>query len=250
MPLTWNKKYGLHYLYQPFFCASLGVFGNNITASMINEFLLSIPKKFCYWDFYLNHGNYFTVKDFKLYERINFVLDLHVPYENIYENLRENVKRNIKKAAQSGCIVKKDIDVNDVIKLSKYQSRKFSPVTDSDFENFKKLYSILKNKNKAITYGVFSARNELLASCVYFYSHNRAYYILVGNHPDGKTLGASHMLIHAFISDNANKPLLLDFEGSDISSLAFFYSGFGATIEKYPGVKLNRMPFWSKWLKQ
>ena len=32
MPLTWNKKYGIAYLYQPFFTACLGVFGNNIHA--------------------------------------------------------------------------------------------------------------------------------------------------------------------------------------------------------------------------
>ena len=26
LPLTWNKKYGVYYLYQPWFCASLGIF--------------------------------------------------------------------------------------------------------------------------------------------------------------------------------------------------------------------------------
>ena len=30
MPLTWKSKYGIHYLYQPFFAASLGVFGNDL----------------------------------------------------------------------------------------------------------------------------------------------------------------------------------------------------------------------------
>ncbi|HSQ44739.1 MAG TPA: hypothetical protein VLM16_07060, partial [Ginsengibacter sp.] len=28
MPLTWNKKYGVYYLYQPFFTKALGIFGN------------------------------------------------------------------------------------------------------------------------------------------------------------------------------------------------------------------------------
>ena len=44
--------------------------------------------------------------------------------------------------------------------------------------------------------------------------------------------------------------ILLDFEGSDIQNLAFFYSGFGAHEEKYAGIKLNRLPFWAKWLKK
>jgi hypothetical protein len=102
----------------------------------------------------------------------------------------------------------------------------------------------------AITYGIVSAQNELLASCVFFLSHNRAYYILVGNHPNGKTIGASHALIDAFIKDHAGKNILLDFEGSDIRNLAFFYSSFGAGNEIYPAIKINRLPFYLKWLKK
>ena len=39
MPLTWNKKYGIHYLYQPFFTSSLGLFGKNISGDLLNAFL-------------------------------------------------------------------------------------------------------------------------------------------------------------------------------------------------------------------
>ena len=77
MPLTWNTKYGISYLYQPPFAASLGVFGNNITAAMVNDFLAAIPSKFKYWDIYLNHGNRFSLQDFDLYERMNYVLSLN-----------------------------------------------------------------------------------------------------------------------------------------------------------------------------
>jgi hypothetical protein len=86
------------------------------------------------------------------------------------------------------------------------------------------------------------SNNELVASGVFFMDEKRAYYILVGNHPNGKTIGASHALINAFIKDHAGKNLLLDFEGSDIRNLAFFYSSFGAKEEKYVGIKINRLP--------
>jgi hypothetical protein len=102
----------------------------------------------------------------------------------------------------------------------------------------------------ATTYGIFSAKKELLASAIFFYSHNRAYYILVGNHPNGKTIGASHFLIDTFIKDHAGKKMLLDFEGSDIRNLAFFYSSFGAMEEKFAAIRLNKLPFYLKWLKE
>src|SRR6478609_8282347 len=43
MPLTWNKKYGICYLYQPFFTASLGVFGSGLNVALVNDFLDAIP---------------------------------------------------------------------------------------------------------------------------------------------------------------------------------------------------------------
>ena len=250
MPLTWNKKYGITYLYQPFFAASLGVFGTQLSATLVNDFLKAIPAKFSYWDIYLNEANRFALADFNLYERVNFVMSLNEPYEKLYNNFRDNIKRNVKKATQLNCVIKKDIDVNEVIALATEQSRNFSPVTPQDYDHFKNVYQHLHAQQKAVTYGVYTSANKLVASCAFIFSHNRAYYILVGNHPNGKTIGASHAIINAFIKDYAGQNLLLDFEGSDIPNLAFFYSSFGAIEEKFAGLKLNRLPFWMKWFKR
>jgi hypothetical protein len=250
LPLTFSKKYGIYYLYQPPFTASLGVFGSNITAQVVKDFLLAIPAKFRYIDISLNHGNFFTVDGFNLYERINYVLALDKPYEEIYSSYRDNVKRNIKKCVQQGCITKKNIDAAEVIALAKMLAASFTNLTDADFNNFGTLYNYLHSRQQAVTYGIYNARGELMASCVFFFSHGRAYYILVGNHPNGKTMGASHALIDAFIKDHAATDLLLDFEGSDIRNLAFFYSSFGAVEEQYPGLRMNRLPALLKWLKK
>ena len=250
MPLTWNKKYGIAYLYQPFFTASLGVFGNMFNAALVNDFLKTIPAKFMYWDIYLNAANSFPLNDFVLYERVNYVLPLNNLYENLFANFRDNTKRNIKKAAQLNCVVKKDILIDDVIALAKNQSKNFSPVTTGDFNNIKNIYQQLQQQKKVITYGSFLPNGELVASGAFFFSHGRAYYILVGNHPNGKTIGASHSLINAFIKDYAGQNILLDFEGSDIRNLAFFYSSFGAAEEKYVGLKYNGLPKLVKYFKK
>lgn len=242
MPLTWNKKYGIHYLYQPFFTACLGVFGNNVTASLVTEFLLAIPGKFKYWDICLNAGNRFHLKQFKLYDRTNYVLPLNHTYEELFAGFRINLKRNIKKAEQLNCEIRTNIAIEVVIALAMEQGQEFSPATAEDYNRFAKLYQQLYAQQKATTYGIYLPTGQLVASCALFFCHKRVYYILVGNHPNGKTIGASHALINAFIKDNAGKELLLDFEGSDIGSLAFFYSSFGATAEMYVGLKQNNLP--------
>lgn len=249
MPLTFNKKYGIYYLYQPYFTSSLGIFGNNISAELVDFFLQSIPAKFKYFDIFLNYKNRFTLQHFTLYERMNFVLPLQDSYATIYKNYRENIKRNIKKSIQLQVTFKENIPIETVLLLATEQTRSFSKIEDRDFENFKKVFDYFLKAKKAITYGVYAPNGNLLSSCAFLFSHYRAYYILVGNNPDGKAFGASHALIDAFIKNNAGNNLLLDFEGSDIPSLAFFYSSFGAVEEKYAGLKLNRLPFWMKWFK-
>jgi hypothetical protein len=249
MPLPWNKKLGIHYLYQPFLAAQLGVFGNNIGDQLIENFLNAIPSKFKYSDICLNQGNIFKLKKIELYQRSNYVLDLNKPYDQLYNNYSENIQRNIKKCLQAGCTVQKDFTVEKVIELAVMQMKTQNSKTEDNINRFRKLYQQLHQKQMATTYGIISSQNKLLASCVFFFSHNRAYYILVGNHPDSKNIGASHALIDAFIKDHAGKSVLLDFEGSDIPGLALFYSSFGAVEEIYAGLKLNRLPFFLKWIK-
>ncbi|HEU0064477.1 MAG TPA: hypothetical protein VFQ58_05580 [Flavisolibacter sp.] len=246
MPLPWRRKSGIHYIYQPFLVAQLGIFGDKINNTLTEMFLSHIPLKFKYIDLPLNSGNGLHLMASSFYQRSNYVLNLNNTYSSLYNAYRENIKRNIKKAKNYGCRLTKDIDVNSIISLAKDQSDK---IEDSDFSKFRELYYYLSNNASALTFGIVSGRNELLASCVFFYSHKRAYYILVGNHPNGRTLGASHLLIDSFIQENAEKDMILDFEGSDIRNLAFFYSSFGSIEEKYLAMKWNRLPWYMKWLK-
>jgi len=249
MPLTWNKKYGFYYLYQPAFTASLGVFGKNLTKEIIDDFVSMLPSKFKLVEISLNSGN--IVGDSRPFSllRSNYILPLNRSYEQLYKSYRDNHKRNITKAFQLGCRVSKEIAIDEIIQLNKEQLQHVDGTKPEDYPNFKKLYELLKGRKQAEVYGIIDPKNKVLASAVFFFSHNRAYYIMVGNHPDGKTIGASHALIDAFIKDHAGQNLILDFEGSDIRNLAFFYSGFGATEEIYPALKINRLPFYVKWLK-
>jgi len=250
MPLTWNKKFGFYYLYQPAFMASLGVFGKNMNQELVTDFINAIPAKFRFIEISLNAGNRFPAFPPLGFLRTNYILDLNKPYTEIGKAYRENHKRNISRAQQSGCTLMKNISVDDILRLNRESLKGISNEKDEDYANFKKLYDNLKSRGQAMSYAVINKSNRILASCVFFFSHNRAYYILAGNHPDGKTVGASHALIDAFIREHAGQHLILDFEGSDINSLAFFYSGFGAKEELYPFLKINRLPFFIRWVKK
>jgi lipid II:glycine glycyltransferase (peptidoglycan interpeptide bridge formation enzyme) len=234
-------------LYQPFLTAQLGLFGKHITAELLTTFFDAIPKKFRYWDMMLNHKNLYSTDRYPLYERMNYVLELNKTYEELFSGFRENIRRNIKRAAQYGCHAVKDVDIHEITALAREQ---IPGVTEPDLENFVHLFTELKKSGKAASYGILSNQNQLLASSVFLFSNGRAYYILVGNHPNGRTLGASHALINEFIREHAGRDLKLDFEGSDIRNLGFFYNSFGAKEEKYTAIKMNRLPRYLKWFKR
>jgi len=246
MPLPWRKKWGIAYLYQPAFTAQLGVFAKKIDETLLKAFLQHVPKKFRYWDFSLNYGNNYNIADYPFFQRSNFVLNLNASYHDLNDQYRENIKRNLKKAATYKCSCKKNIEVGQIIGLAEQQSHS---LTERDYQRFANLYALLEHKNVATTYGIYSNDN-LVSSAAFFFSHSRAYYILVGNHPNGRTIGASHQLIDSFIKEHANQKLILDFEGSDIRNLAFFYSSFGGLEEKFTAIRLNRLPGFLKWLKR
>lgn len=256
MPLTWNKKYGFYYLYQPAFTASLGVFGKNIDEQIVKKFFDTIPKKFRLIEISLNHENNFSSIT-GYYPRSNYVLDLKRSYDEIVNEYRDNHKRNITKSIQLGCTISKEIFVDEIMKINQERLKHVDGTKSEDYINFKKLYELIRTNGQAKTYGILDSKNKLLASAIFFFSHNRAYYIMVGNQPDarlpdgqGKTIGASHALIDAFIKDHSGQNLILDFEGSDIRNLAFFYSGFGAKEEIYPGIKINKLPWYVRLIKK
>jgi hypothetical protein len=245
MPLTWNKKYGIYYLYQPAFTASLGVFGKNVTEEIMQQMLHAIPKKFKLVEIELNYGNHFPSLakpgHIVFSDRTNYVLHLDKNYETLYAGYRENLQRNLKKSA--GLRYVTGIPIDDIIGLARMQMEGVTNYSNIDYENFKKLFTFLHEKKQAITCGVYSTNNELTASAAFFFSHKRAFYILVGNRIDQRTGGASPYLLDRFIHDHAGKDIWLDFEGSDIRGLAYFYSSFGAIQELYPSARVNILPF-------
>ena len=167
MPLTWNKKYGFYYLYQPAFTASLGVFGTNLNKELIDDFVRSIPSKFKLIEISLNAGNIIDDSKTSSLLRSNYILHLNRPYEELYKAYRDNHKRNINKAFQLGCSVSKEIPVDEIIQLNKEQLQHIDGTKPGDYPNFKILYEFLRNRGQAKTYAIVDPKNKVLASAAF-----------------------------------------------------------------------------------
>ncbi len=259
MPLTWKRKLMFSYLCQPAFLAEGGVFSSGtIAKDDLEAFLHAIPARFRLWEFSLNSGNPLKTDQHDLAQRVNYLLPLDKPYETARNSYSENVARNLVKAEKAGLRYSKEVEVVEVTALAQKQLEKLTNLKQEDFRRFAQLCEALTSPRTAsstqgqpfaLARGILNQDNQVLASAIFLFSHSKAYYALVGNAPEGRSMGASHLLVDRFIHEFAGTELTLDFEGSDIPSLERFYQGFGAHKIVYPAVRLNRLPWPIKWLK-
>jgi hypothetical protein len=94
------------------------------------------------------------------------------------------------------------------------------------------------------------ADNEIIAVAVLLKSNNRLYNLLSGVTAAGRKNKANHFLYNNIINEFSNKPMIFDFEGSDLPGVAFFYRSFGPKEEPYDFIRWNNLPWPLKWLKK
>ncbi|MBX3257004.1 MAG: GNAT family N-acetyltransferase [Chitinophagaceae bacterium] len=243
MPLTWRKKYGIYYLYQPFCTAALGVFyKKNINVS-VYDFLKTIPPIYKYWDIDMNERNELPADDIITRQRKNQVLDLNKPYSIVRERYSRLAGRKLNKAKQHELVVVKDMDASTIIDLYKQQYRHAHRNSSHDYTALANCCKHAVDRNMITTYTAQSPEGEIVSFYIVLHDGNFVYSLLGGSTPEGKTSGSFYFLTDAAIRDNCNTGKTFRFEGSDNEGIAFFNSQFGAVSITYLHIQQNNLPF-------
>lgn len=245
MPLTGRKKFGIYYLFQPYFVQQLGVFSKSIlTPAITREFINSIPEKYQYIEIKLNSFNKLSKNAFETQPNKNFVLDLIHDYTKLHTKYSTNTKRNVKKSANFKLSLVKNVKPEAIITLFRSnRGKKLPNWTDKHYMQLQKLIYASIHNGKGITYGVFTEHNQLCAGAFFLSSSNRLIFLFSGSDETSRENGAMFMLIDEVLKEYSPGNLVLDFEGSNDESLARFYKGFGAKESSYLSLKINRLKF-------
>jgi hypothetical protein len=252
-PLTWRKKAGIYYLFQPFFTQQLGLFSRSkITPGKICEFISAIPHKFRLVEIQLNSENIFTeTVNFTVYKRRTHHLDLSVSYENIFSNYTENLTRNLKKFKKSGLNVSDNASVSGVVDLfRKNKGKRIETLGNKEYEVFLKLFDEAKARACIDCRCVFNASQSLIAGAVFLRSLRSYIFLFSAANEEAKENGSMSALIDSFIRDHSNEIKYLDFEGSMDENLSRFYRSFGSKEVVYLQIRKNNLPPLIRWLKQ
>ncbi len=250
MPLTRNKKWGIEYLYQPFFTQQLGVFfkSRHNQEEVIN-FIRAIPSSYKFIDIQLNSENHFEHLDFKLRKRKNLILHLNKPYDKVAKGYDSHCLRNVKKARKFNHAIK-PAEPNEVIKFyKKHKGIETKNVNTEDYEMLMRLCAKAREQKTMMAYGVYNDSGELLAGGLFLTAARRVVYLLGTASTKGKESRAMYALMDYMLMQRCGFQVVFDFEGSEIQGIARFFKGFGAEKETYYKLRVNRLPWLIRWLK-
>ncbi len=265
MPLPSRKKWGIDYIFQPFFAQQLGVFSRQMLSPETTAmFLHAIPANIRYVDICLNIGNRLEPDvHIRTKPMLTHELDLIFDHASIKASYSKNTLRNIKRAEAQGVFVTPHGNPEDIIRLFRaHRGRDLSSYSDYDYLLLKHLIYAGLHRGMVSIYSAYSAQNSLCAGIVFIRSHNKFVFLFSGSDLLARENGAMFLLVDSFIRDHAGQELILDFEGSVEPNLARFYRGFGSKECVFLQVKINRLPFvikcmsdiylWTKrkWLKK
>ena len=241
MPVVWKKKAGMRYIYQPYYTQQLGVFSREyVEPELIRKMLTYLYRKFRFGCVNFNIKNLVgEEKPFTVDDKSNYVLPLNRAYEDHYASYNSNTKRNLKKSLEQADQLERNLPVEMLIKLKREND--VIKRSKEDYVWMNHLFETIKERDAGTVYGL-RQDTEISAAAFFAFSKTRAIYLLSASSPEGKERRGMFRIVDTFIREHAGSERILDFEGSNIPSVARFFGGFGAQPDIYQGVSFSRLP--------
>ena len=111
------------------------------------------------------------------------------------------------------------------------------------YTRFAALCRFLQDKGQLLVRAITDDRQQPLATALLPRDNGRIYLLQSTSLPEGREKAANHLLLDRLIAELAGRPLLLDFEGSELPGIAHFYRNFGVHDQPYFFYRHNQLPW-------
>lgn len=244
MPVTHNSKWGIAYLFQPFFAQQLGIFSPELTdEGRTREFLAAIPSHYRLTEISLNEGNATPPGDGIFSVRPDYVLDLNQDYSLLEAGYAQNTRRNLKKAASFPELIHDNATPRELTDLFRTTfGEREGKLKPAHYLVMEQLVGTCLDHLDGSIRAIRSPEGSLQACAFFLHDRERRYFLFAASAPEARETGAMFMLVDRYIREQAGQPAALDFEGGSDPGVGRFYAGFGAQERHYPVVSVNRLP--------
>jgi hypothetical protein len=251
MPLTWRRKWSVAYLCQPAFTQQTGIFSPGpVYPELIDAFLAAASRPYPFAEIYLNYAN--PHPSFGTHD--NLILEMQDQYPVLQSRYKKDLQRNLRLANAAGLTYTRNLDPHTAVEAyrSRYAAR-HPKIRPEDYTRFLGLCHTLQQagSNFPATLILRAAVKgpQLCSTALLIRDAGRLYLLQSTTPPAGRKEKANHFLIDQLIREFAGDGLILDFEGSDLPGIAYFYANFGAIRQPYFFHRYNRLPWPWRLLK-
>ena len=242
-PVPGFSRFGIQYIATPVFLQQLGAFSpENHTSKAVTEFLEYMPDFYKFIDLCI--GQKIDLTGYKIFEKVNFELDLSKPYDIISKKFSDHCRRNIHSSSRNCPELVSEITPDEIINLFiENKGKEIEGIKDRDYQRLKNLINFCKINKKGRIIGVRSARKKLIFGLFLIEIHGRKTILFVANTPQSRERRIGYYVVNELIKTNSSTKNILDFAGSSIPSVASFYESFGCARVPFYRLYRNRL-FW------
>ncbi|MFY9242703.1 MAG: hypothetical protein WAO74_06720 [Polaribacter sp.] len=249
MPIPWRKKFGIKYVYPPFWLLELGIF----SLDELKDYTLFFDELFSQFksvESRLNTDNFIKNSKSFLIKKQMQKLSIDKDYEAIFNTYRKDRKKDINKAKKADLLEKWNDKPEKLIQLFKDNVGQRTPnIIEKDYKVLEKLIKICIDKRVGEILSIYNKENKLVASG-FFLKHKKTITILVSSTDfENRNNGENTFLIDRAIYQYHQNFEIFNFGGSSMKSIADYFLSFGAETEEYQQIKYNNLPFFIKLFK-
>lgn len=216
MPLMMREREdGKEELYVPDLVRSTGIYSVNVLSSRrINAFLERIPDTYQNIRLNLNEGTRVpSDSGFNQEKKINHVILLNTDYDTIKEQYSPTIQEQIAAAEELGMHSSGTLKVERIAEFYKAHSGHRGGMEKRFHALHRIMYNVL-HRGWGFASGVNDKNGNLIAVSFFIVSHGRLMSLLSVASPEGNKVGALTYLMDLFIRNNAQRPMILDFNST------------------------------------
>jgi len=249
MPIPFRKKYGIKYVYPPFWLLELGIFSLDESQD-IKPFLDVLYGEFKFSELRLNTKNKFLKSESLIHKQFQY-LDLEIGYESILKGYNRNRKRELIKANKHHLIENWNDNPEKLITIFKTNiAERVKEINDKDYATLLNLMQLSIQKGVGELLTIYDANENLLAAAFFLKHKNKVTQLVCASDVSNRKNG-----VHTFFNDRAifkYQPhfSVYNFGGSSMKNIANYYTSFGADTEEYQQIKYNNLPFLLRLFKK
>lgn len=249
MPLTWRRKWGIDYLFQPYGLQQLGVFAPAMDRSLTMAMFDAVPRRIRYWDICLNAATEFDpLGNARVLQQHDQLLTLGANVDELRKAYSTGHRRNLR--PQQGVPPITTTDPRSFMELFRRTTHaRYGGGREDDLVALERVMHEAIDRSQC-EIPCLVKDGALLGAVCFMAWGDRTVFLKSANTTEGLEAKAIFRITDHWIERNAGSGLVLDFAGSNDPSVARFNTGFGARTTIYLRLVRNNLPPPLRWLKR